>query len=60
MPPLNGERVEDTVYAVTENLTNGKYQIKLEAYNANNHKLAENSSDYKFTVNGGAEPEPTK
>lgn len=60
MPPLNAERVEDSSYAVTENLSNGKYRVKIEAYNSNNHKLAENSDDIKFTVTGGAEPEATK
>jgi hypothetical protein len=58
LPPLSGERVDDPVYAVTEPLTNGKYRVKVEAYNGNNRKLAENSSDIKFTVTGGEEPAP--
>ena len=58
MPPISGERVDDPVYAVTEPLTNGKYRLKVEAYNGSNHKLAESSSDIKFTVTGGAEPTP--
>lgn len=58
MPPISSERVDDPVYAVTETLTNGKYRLKVEAYNGNNHKLAENSDDIKFTVTGGTEPAP--
>lgn len=58
MSPISGERVDDPTYSVTENLTNGKYRLKVEAYNANNHKLAENSDDIKFNVTGGTEPTP--
>ena len=58
MPKINGERVDDASYSVTDNLTNGKYRVKIEAYNDNNHKLAENADDIKFNVTGGAEPEP--
>ena len=58
MPPVNAERVDDPVYSVTEPLTNGKYRIRLEAYNANNNKLAETGDDIKFNVTGGAEPTP--
>ncbi len=60
LPPINDERVDDPTYSVTEPLTNGKYRMRVEAYNANNRKLAETSDDIKFTVTGGAEPEPTK
>jgi len=60
LPPINAERVDDPTYAVTEPLTNGKYRMRVESYNANNRKLAETSDDIKFTVTGGAEPEPTK
>jgi hypothetical protein len=56
--PVSGERVDDPSYAVTEDLTNGKYRIKVEAFNANDRKLAENSDDIKFTITGGAESAP--
>jgi hypothetical protein len=59
LPPINGERVDDPTYAVSEPLTNGKYRLRVESYNANNRKLAETSNDIKFTVIGGAEPAPT-
>jgi hypothetical protein len=56
-PPISNERVDEPTYAVTEELTNGKYRIRVEVYNASDHKLAESSNDIKFTVTGGAEPE---
>ncbi len=58
LPPINAERVDDPTYAVTEPLTNGKYRMRVESYNANNKKLAATSDDIKFTVTGGAEPAP--
>jgi hypothetical protein len=57
-PPVSGERVEDTTYTVTESLTNGKYRMKVEAFNTNDHKLAETSDEIKFTVTGGVAPTP--
>ena len=57
LPPLSNERVDEPTYAVTEELTNGKYRIRVEAYNAGDRKLAESSNEIKFTVTGGAEPE---
>lgn len=57
-PPVSGERVEDPTYAVTEELINGKYRMKVEAFNSNDRKLAESSADIKFTVTGGTEPTP--
>lgn len=57
LPPISNERVEEPTYAVTEELSNGKYRIRVEAYNAGDHKLAESGNDIKFTVTGGAEPE---
>ncbi|MDQ6788808.1 MAG: fibronectin type III domain-containing protein [Acidobacteriota bacterium] len=60
LAPVSNERTDDPTYTVTENLPNGKYSLKVVAYNAKDHKLAENSDDIKFTVTGGAEPEPTK
>ncbi|HEX9959697.1 MAG TPA: hypothetical protein VGB00_02030 [Pyrinomonadaceae bacterium] len=57
LPPISNERVDEPTYAVTEELANGKYRIRVEAYNAGDHKLAESSNDIKFTVTGGAEPD---
>lgn len=58
LPPISGERVDEPTYAVTEELTNGKYRIRVEVYNAGDRKLAESSNDIKFTVTGGTEPQP--
>ena len=57
-PPISNERVDDPSYSVAETLTNGKYRLKVEAYNANNRKLAETGDDIKFNVTGGADPAP--
>lgn len=56
--PVNNERVDDPVYALPEPLANGKYRIKIEAFNLNNRKLAETGSDIKFNVAGGADLAP--
>ena len=58
LAPISGERVDETSYAVTEDLTNGKYRIKVEAYNSNDRKLAESRGDIKFTVTGGTDSAP--
>lgn len=55
------EKVEDTTYTLDKALSNGKYYTKVQAFNANDRKLAESSADGKFTVTGGADPAaPTK
>ncbi|MET0752966.1 MAG: hypothetical protein ABWZ66_06315 [Pyrinomonadaceae bacterium] len=56
--PVSGDRVDDPTYTVMDELTNGKYRIKVEAYNTNDRKLAESSDDIKFTVTGGTEAAP--
>lgn len=56
--PYVNERVDDASFSADKSFTNGRYRIKVEAVNANNHKLAESDSDIKFTVTGGEEPQP--
>ncbi|MBA3786963.1 MAG: hypothetical protein H0X15_15750 [Acidobacteria bacterium] len=56
LSPYAGERVEGTSFAVDKTLTNGKYTINIEGYNADDKKLVESSGDIKFTVTGGEEP----
>jgi hypothetical protein len=56
--PVSGDRVDDPTYTVTDELTSGKYRIKVEAYNKNDRKLAESGDDIKFNVTGTAEPTP--
>ncbi len=43
-------RVDDVSIALDKPLKPGSYNLKLEAYNANDRKLAQNSNDLKFTV----------
>jgi len=54
LSPVSGERVEAAAFTVDKPLPNGKYRIKVEAYNGENRKLAESGDDIKFTVAGGA------
>ncbi|HEV2763851.1 MAG TPA: hypothetical protein VGV38_12795 [Pyrinomonadaceae bacterium] len=49
-----GRRVEGQSFALDKPLTPGNYNVKIEAFNGNDIKLAENSGDIKFTVTGGA------
>lgn len=45
-----GKRVEDVSVIVDKPLKAGTYNPKIEAYNANDQKLAQSSDDLKFTV----------
>jgi hypothetical protein len=45
-----GRRVDDVSVVVDKPLKPGSYNIKLEAYNAIDRKLAQSSNDIKFTV----------
>lgn len=45
-----GRRVDGTSVVVEKPLKPGSYNMKLEAYNSNDRKLAQNSSDLKFSV----------
>lgn len=47
------KRVDGTSYVMDEELVAGKYSFKVTAYNANDVKLSESSSDLKFEVSGG-------
>jgi hypothetical protein len=53
---LSGKRVDGVSYKVDIPLMSGKYRLKVEAFNANDRKLAESSGDIKFTVATGEEP----
>ena len=46
------KRIEGTSYVLDKPLGPGTYYCKVTAYNTNDIKLAESSSDIKFTVNG--------
>ncbi|MEZ5424759.1 MAG: hypothetical protein R2747_00720 [Pyrinomonadaceae bacterium] len=50
--PYIGERVEGESFKADKPLPAGGYRLKMEAYNANDVKLAE-SKDVEFTVTGG-------
>jgi hypothetical protein len=47
-----GRKVEGESFITDKPLTPGTYNLKLEAFNANEVKLAESSSDHKITVSG--------
>lgn len=48
------KRVDGLSYVLEKPLTPGNYTCKVQAYNGNDIKLAESSSDIKFTVKGAA------
>ena len=48
-----GKRVEDTSVTLNKPLKPGSYGPRIEAYNANDRRLAQSSQDIKFTVSGG-------
>jgi hypothetical protein len=48
------KRVDGLSYALDKPLSPGTYTIKVEAYNANDIRLSQSSSDIKFTVTGEA------
>jgi hypothetical protein len=48
------KRVEAVSYVLDKPLSPGSYTCKVEAFNGNDIKLAESSSDLKFTVKGEA------
>lgn len=47
-----GKRIDGTSFALDKPLAAGTYSPKIEAYNANDRKLAQSSTDMKFTVTG--------
>ena len=47
-----GKRVDGSSYVLDKPLTPGSYSCQVTAYNSNDIKLAESSSDIKFTVKG--------
>jgi hypothetical protein len=48
------KRVDGLSYVLDKPLSPGSYSCKVEAFNSNDTKLAESSSDIKFTVTGEA------
>jgi hypothetical protein len=52
--PYVNERVEGTTFAIDKPLQKGTYRWQVEAYNSADQKLAESSSDIKFTITDGA------
>ena len=47
------KRVDGVSFILDKPLAPGSYSVKIEAYNANDRKLSQSSSDIKFTVSGG-------
>lgn len=45
-----GRRVDDVSVVMDKPLKPGAYNVKVEAYNSNDRKLAQNSNDLKFSV----------
>ena len=48
------KRIDGTSYVLDKALVPGTYYCKVTAYNGNDIKLSESSSDIKFSVNGGS------
>jgi hypothetical protein len=48
------KRVDGQSYVLDKPLSPGTYTCKVEAYNGNDIKLSQSSSDIKFAVTGGA------
>ena len=48
--PYINERVEGTSFSVSKPMPKGTYRFQVTAYNKDDRKLAESSSDVKFTV----------
>jgi hypothetical protein len=48
--PYINERVEGTLFSVSKPMPKGTYRFQVTAYNKDDRKLAESSSDVKFTV----------
>lgn len=51
--PYVNEKIEGTSLKADKPIKNGEYRIKIDAFNANDIKLAELSEDLEFTVTGG-------
>jgi hypothetical protein len=49
--PYINERIEETSFAIDKPLEKGAYRWQVNAYNSEDRKLAESSSDIKFTIN---------
>ena len=47
---LINKRVDDVAFTLDKPLKAGSYSVKIEAYNANDRKLAQSSDDMKFSV----------
>jgi hypothetical protein len=45
-----GKRVDDPTFVLTKPLPPGDYTVRIDAFNANDRKLAQTSNDFKFTV----------
>jgi hypothetical protein len=49
--PYINERVESTSFVIDKPLEKGTYRWQVNAYNSDDRKLSESSSDIKFTIN---------
>lgn len=52
--PYINQRTEETSAALDKPMPKGEYRIEVEAYNAQDKKLAECADDIKFTITDGA------
>lgn len=57
--PYINEKVEGTSLKLEKPLAAGEYNLKMEAFNADDIKLADTGEQIKFTVNGSAATAPT-
>lgn len=51
--PYINHKVEDTSFKPDKAFTNGEWRMKIDAFNANDIKIAQLKDDLKFTVTGG-------
>jgi hypothetical protein len=50
--PVVGQRVDGTSYTVPAAVQTGEYRLRIEAFNAKDHKLSETPDGYSFQVTG--------
>lgn len=53
--PYINYKVEDASFKPDKTMVNGEYRLKIDAFNANDIKLAQLNEDVKFNITGGEE-----
>jgi hypothetical protein len=56
--PYVGEKVEGTTFKADKAIEDGQYWFQLEAFNADDVKIAQSERAYKINITGGAAPAP--